>query len=79
MIRNQSHKTAAAAFGDRFEIRSIVTTATIAMSLEAARKFSIPELLRVLNEKVSLEYSRVREIPPPLGVPAGSLGPEVCT
>ena len=46
---------------------------TMAMSLEAARKLSIPELLRVLNEKLDLEYSRVQETTPPLGVLVGSL------
>jgi len=44
----------------------------ITMSLEAARKLSIPELLRVLGEKLDVEYSRVRQTPTPL---AGS--PEV--
>ena len=47
------------------------------MSLEAARKLSIPELLRVLNERLSLEYSRVREISLPLGLSVESLEPKV--
>ena len=47
------------------------------MSLEAARKLSIPELLCVLNEKLDLEYSRVQETTPPLGVLVGSLEPKV--
>ena len=49
------------------------------MPLETARKLSIPELLSVLNEKLGLEYSRVRETPLSLGVSMESLEPEVCT
>ena len=45
------------------------------MSLEAARMLSIPELLRVLNEKLGLEHSRVQEAS--LVVMVGSLEPEV--
>ena len=49
------------------------------MSLKAARKLSVLELLRVLDEKLNLEYSRVRETPLPLGASVGSLEPEVRT
>jgi len=59
-------------------VTEIVTT-TITMSLEAARKLSIPELLRVLGEKFGIEYSRVREISLPLAASAESLEHEVCT
>lgn len=50
---------------------------TMAMYLEATRKLSIAELLCVLNEKLDLEYPRVQETTPPLGVLAGSLEPKV--
>jgi len=49
------------------------------MSLEAARELSIPELLRVLGEKLDAECSRVREIPLPPAASAASLEPEVRT
>ena len=35
--------------------------AKFVMSLEAARKLSVLELLRVLDEKLDLEFTRVRE------------------
>ena len=47
------------------------------MSLEASRELSIPELLRVLDEKLGIEYSRVREIPPSLAVSAATRELEV--
>jgi len=49
------------------------------MSLEAARKLSIPELLCVLGEKLDMECSRVRELSLPLTVSAASLEHEVRT
>ena len=49
------------------------------MSLEAARGLSIPDLLRLLNEKLGLECTRVREIPLSPAVPAPTLGSEVST
>lgn len=33
------------------------------MSLEAARDLPIPDLVRVLNEKLGLEYTRLQETP----------------
>lgn len=47
------------------------------MSLEAAWEPSIPELLRVLDEKLGVEYSRVWGIPPPLAVSAATRELEV--
>ena len=47
------------------------------MSLEAARKLSILELLRILGEKLDLEYSGVRGIPLPLEVSVGLVESEV--
>ena len=47
------------------------------MSLEAARKLSIPELLHVLGEKLGLEYSRIQKTSLPLSVLVGSLELEV--
>jgi len=39
------------------------------MPLEAARDLSIPDLLRVLNEKLCLECTRLQEAPlPPASV-----------
>ena len=38
------------------------SVAAAAMSLEAAPNLSVPELLRVLNEKLGLECTRAREI-----------------
>ena len=35
------------------------------MSLEVARDLSIPDLLRLVNEKLILEYNRIRETAPP--------------
>lgn len=53
------------------------------MSLEAARGLSIPDLLRLLNEKLGVECAWVREIPLSPAVPAASLreslGSEVST
>ena len=51
-----------------------------AMSLEAALNLSIPELLRVLNEKLGLECTRAQQLRLP-SVPASitSLGAEVST
>jgi len=51
----------------------------LTMSLEAARKLSIPELLRVLDEKLDVEYSRIREISLPLAASVASLEHEVRT
>ena len=45
------------------------------MSQEAAHDVSI--LLRVLNEKLSLEYTRIREISPSCVVSIAELEPEV--
>jgi len=47
------------------------------MSLEAAHNLSIPELLRVLNEKLGLESSRLRETCLPPIVSIASLKAEV--
>ena len=47
------------------------------MSLEAARGLSIPELLRIVGEKLDVEYSRVRGTPLPPAVSTTSLEPEV--
>ena len=49
------------------------------MSLEAVRDLSIQDLLRLLNEKLGLEYTRIRDIPTPHAVPAASLKSEVST
>jgi len=42
------------------------------MSLEAARNLSVPDLLRVLDEKLGLEYVRLRESHLPPVVSLGS-------
>ena len=47
------------------------------MSLEAARSLSVPELLRVLNEKLGLEHTRLRKYHPPAAVSTTSLEAEV--
>ena len=49
------------------------------MSLEAARDLSIPELLRVLNEKLGFEHARLRKYHPPPAVSTASLEAEVST
>lgn len=51
----------------------------VIMSLEAARRLSIPELFHVLGEKLDKEYFTLREIPPPFVFSETSLGPEVCS
>ena len=51
-------------------------TATI-MSLDTARGLSIPDLLRLLNEKLGLECTRLQETPPPPLVDTASLESEV--
>ena len=48
------------------------------MSLDVVRTFSISDLLRILNEKLGLECTRLREthgLPPAVSI--ASLGPEV--
>ena len=45
--------------------RATVTISIAIMSLEAARNLSIPDLLRVLDEKLKLEYYRLRNTQPP--------------
>lgn len=50
-----------------------------AMSLEAARDLSISELLRVLNEKLDLECTRLRDAPFSLVSSTASLELEVTT
>ena len=46
---------------------------TIMSKLKAARDLSIPDLLRLLNEKLGLECTRLRETPlPPLASVASS-------
>ena len=48
------------------------------MSLEAARSLSIPDLLRVLSEKLNLECTRSQETPlPPVFTPASAVESEV--
>ena len=47
------------------------------MSLEAARNLSIPELLRVLNDKLHSECNRLQEYHPPLAVSISFLETEV--
>ena len=44
------------------------------MSMEAARDLSIPDLLRVLNEKLRLDCTRIQGFP---AVSTDSLGSEV--
>jgi len=55
---------------------TLLLAATI-MSLETARDLSIPDLLRVLNEKLDLEYTRLRGTPLPPTVSVASLESEV--
>lgn len=57
--------------GDRESHRVFAVT----MSLEAARRLSIPEIFRVLGEKLDQEYSTVQGTPPPSVFPG--LSPEV--
>ena len=57
-------------------VRPETLTATI-MSLETARDLSIPDLLRLLNEKLGLECTRLQETPPPPLVDTASLESEV--
>ena len=60
---------------DNFSYVTVLVTllAVTIMSLEAARDLSIPDLLRLLNEKLGLECTRLREIPlPPLASVASS-------
>ena len=53
-------------------------TAATTMSLEAALDLSVPQLLRVLDEKIGLECSRVRGIRlPPISTSITSLEVEV--
>jgi len=47
------------------------------MSLEAARDLPIPDLVRVLNEKLGLEYTRLQETPISCTMSATSLRSEV--
>ena len=47
------------------------------MSLEIARDLSIPDLLRMLKERLDLECNNVREAPLPLTMPTASLKSEV--
>ena len=51
----------------------------VIMSMKAAQKLSIPQLLRVLDKKLDMEYSRGRQTPIPLTVLEASLPPEVRT
>ena len=60
--------------GDPLEALSI--TATI-MSLDTARGLSIPDLLRLLNDKLGLECARLRETPLPPIVATAPLESEV--
>jgi len=53
------------------------STHPITMSLEAARDFSIPDLLHVLNEKIGLEFTTLRNTSLPPAVSAASLESEV--
>ena len=49
------------------------------MSLETARDLSIQDLFRVLNEKLSLECTRIQDIPPSRAAPTAHLESEVST
>ena len=60
----------------RITLPGTLLRATI-MSLEAARNLPIPDLLRVLNEKLGLEYTRLQEAPIPCTVPVSFLRSEV--
>ena len=59
--------------------RLIVAATVRVMSLEAARALSIPELLRVLNEKFDLVYTKLRETRLHPVVPIASFESEVST
>ena len=61
--------------GSRYQPR--FWSASVIMSLEAARDLSITDILRILNEKVDFECARVRTIPMPPPVLAASLEAEV--
>ena len=50
---------------------------TIMSKLKAARDLSIPDLLRLLNEKLGLECAKLQKSPLPPVVSASSLKPEV--
>lgn len=56
-------------------VAHLLETAT--MSLDAARNLSIPDLLRVLNEKLGLECSRLQNTPLPPASSTASLESEV--
>ena len=47
------------------------------MSLETARDLSLPDLLHMLNEKLDLERTRLRDIPLPSAVSVASLESQV--
>ena len=47
------------------------------MSLEAARKLSVPDLIHALNEKINAEWSGLLETPLPPGVSVASVQSEV--
>ena len=53
------------------------STHPIAMSLEAARDLSIPDLVRVLNEKIDLGFTTLRNTSLPSAASAASLESEV--
>ena len=53
------------------------STHSITMSLEATRDLSIPDLIRVLNEKIGLEFTMLRNTSLPPAVSARSLESEV--
>ena len=53
------------------------TLTATTMSLETARDLSIPDLLRLLNEKLGLESARLQETPLPPLVATASLESEV--
>ena len=58
--------------------RSRFWTAPLTMPFEAARDLSIPDLLRVLSEKLNQECSRLQENPlPPVVTPAFEVESEV--
>lgn len=61
--------------GSRYQPHSWI--AVIIMSLRAARKLSVLELLQVLDEKLDSEFVRVRGICSPPLAPAASLSAEV--
>ena len=49
------------------------------MAVEATRELSIPDLLHLLNDKLDLEYSRLREARPTRVDTASSVESEVRT